>query len=581
MARKRGRKRELRAIAAPFTVAAPSGARIRDRLKGLTATDVKVLTAVGEHLGHHQRTDLAVRVRIGNAAVKDTQRAGRKRQLTQVSSSRWAGAMTRASEDQYQLSMRCLSAERAGLRRRIRRVEQRLVVPCGRRNGKVRGYADQNERYQKQRHLQALKTRLEAVERRITDGHPAIVVGGGRLVNTRHHLSEARLSIQDWQARWQAARFFLTADGESGAPYGNYTITVHPETGEVTLTLPQPLRHLANAPRGRYRLPSAVRFSHRREEWLDRATTHRAVRYDIVRDPARDRWYLDASWAADPTLPPTPEEIRAWGRRLLAVDLNADHLAGWVLDEHGNPVGRPLTVPLDLTGPTGRRDGRLRAAVTQLINLAQQHDCAGIVIEDLGFTDARAIGREMMGRGSRSKAFRRTVAAIPTARFRERLRGMACHRGLVVVAVDPAYTSRWSGQHWAKPLQQQNEKISVTRHHAAAVAIGRRGLGYRIRRRRGVTPAHRRMSAGRATGQTEPVLRPCGTTSPPRTAGMPLEGSKTQPCQGDQLVLFPGPQDRSEGHRITDVRIAANWSTAASSPQERLGLMVTPASSRR
>ncbi|MCX4430052.1 hypothetical protein [Streptomyces mirabilis] len=70
------------------------------------------------------------------------------------------------------------------------------------------------------------------------------------------------------------------------------------------------------------------------------------------------------------------------------------------------------------------------------------------MIEDLGFADARATGRETMGRGRRGKQFRRTVAGIPTARFRERLRGMACHAGLVVIAVDPAYTSLWGGQYW-------------------------------------------------------------------------------------------------------------------------------------
>ncbi|MCT9110103.1 hypothetical protein N4G69_31710 [Streptomyces mirabilis] len=58
--------------------------------------------------------------------------------------------------------------------------------------------------------------------------------------------------------------------------------------------------------------------------------------------------------------------------------------------------------------------------------------------------------------------------------FRERLRGMACHAGLVVIAVDPAYTSIWGGRYWQRPLQQQ-AKTTVTRHHGAAVAIGRRG----------------------------------------------------------------------------------------------------------
>ncbi|MGC9536377.1 hypothetical protein [Streptomyces sp. UG1] len=533
----------MRTIAPPFTVAAPSGARIRDRLRVDTA-DEEVLTLVGLHLGRHQRADLAERVAIGSVPVKDNRRAERKRQLTAVSSSRWAGAMTRASEDQYQLSMRCLYDERAGLRRAIGKIARRLAVPCGQRKGTARGYADQNERFQKQRRRQALTQRLAVVEQRITEGRPAVVAGGRRLLHTRHHLTEAGLTLPEWRQRWEAARLFLTADGECGAPHGNYTICVDPSNGSVTIVLPGPLQHLANAPRGRYRLSCTVAFSHLRQEWLDRAMANRAVRYDIAHDPARGRWYLDASWGTDTTVPPSPEEIRAAGARLLAVDLNADHLAACVLDPHGNPVGHPVTIPMDLTGPTPTRDGRLRAAITALTSLAHEHGCAGIVIENLGFRDARATGRETMGHGRRGKTFRRTVSGIPTSRFRERLRGMAYHQGLVVIAVDPAYTSRWGAAHWQQPLQRQNKQTTttVTRHHADAVAIGRRGLGHRIRRRPGVTANDQRIVARRATGQTGPGPRPRGTTSPPRTTGTPHRGRKTRLDHGDQLVLFPAPR---------------------------------------
>ncbi|WP_409471077.1 hypothetical protein [Streptomyces sp. HC307] len=550
MARERTRKRELRVLADPFTVAAPSGARIRDRLR-LEPADEKVLRLVGEHLGHHQRADLADRVRVGNVKAKDTKRAERKKKLTAVSSSRWAGAMTRASEDQYQLSMRVLYDERASLRRAIRVMSGRLAAPCGKRSKSgTRGYTDQNERFQKQRRLHRLKSRLAAVEERIASGRPSIVVGGRRLAELRHHLADAQLTEVEWHDRWEAKRLFLTADGESGAPHGNYTITVDPVDGTVTVVLPEPLRHLANSPRGRYRLSCTVRFSHRREEWLDRVTSHRAVRYDISVDPIRDRWYLDASWAADVAALPTPDEIKASCERLLGVDLNTDHLAAYVLDVHGNPIGEPITIPLDLTGPAATRDGQLRAAISDLIALVKEHGCAGIAIENLGFAEARAAGRETMGRGKRGKRFRRIVAGIPSARFRERLRGMAYHQDLVVIAVDPAYTSRWGGQHWRKPLQDQ-AKTTVTRHHGAAVAIARRALGHGIRRRPGVTAHHQRMVVRRATGQAVSLPRARGTASPPRTAGAPNQGGKTRLCRGDQLALFPGLEDRSRGHRTT------------------------------
>ncbi|MFI1979505.1 hypothetical protein [Streptomyces wedmorensis] len=541
-------------IAAPFTVAAPSGARIRDRLKNLTLEDATVLMRVGEHLGRHQRADLAERVTIGKVKAKDTQRARRKKALTAVSSSRWAGAMTRACEDQYRLSTRVLCDERAYLRRAVRAIDKRLAAPCGKRSkGGVRGYPTPAERFEKQRRLQVLKARLAAVESRVESGSPAITVGGRRLLKTRHNLADSQLTVEQWRQRWDAARLFLTADGESGAPHGNYTITVTPETGSVTMVLPEPLRHLANAPRGRYRLTCAVAFSHRREEWLDQVTANRAVRYDIVHDPVRGRWYLDASWSAEIAVLPTPEEVRAFGERLLGVDLNADHLAAYVLDPHGNPIGEPITVPIAVSGSASQSDGRLRAAISRLLAIAREYHCAGIAIENLGFDDARATGRETMGRGGRGKRFRRTVAAIPTAKFRERLRSMAFHAGLVVIAVDPAYTSVWGARYWKAPIQQQNQQVTVTRHHGASVAIGRRALGHRARRRPGVTAHDQRIVTRRAAGQAVLIPRARGTASPPRTASTPNTGGKTRPRQGGQLALFPDLEDRSWGHRISPV----------------------------
>lgn len=508
------------------------------------------MTLVGEHLGRLARADLAGRVRIGEAPAKDAGRTARKRGLTVVSSSRWAGAITRASEDQYRLAMRGLRAERAGLRRAVRVVRARLAAPVGGRAGRVRGYPSQAERWQKQRRLAVLPARLAEVERRVEQGLPSITVGGKRLAKSRHNLDTAGLTVEQWRQRWDAARLFLTADGESGAPHGNYTITVTPD-GSVALVLPEPLRHLANAPRGRYRLDCAVRFHHRREEWLDRATANRAVRYDITRDPERGRWYLDASWSTEKTTPPTPAEVTDSGARLLGVDLNADHLAVCVVDAHGNPVGQPHTLPLVLTGPTATRDGRLRAAISSLLALAKTHGCAGVAVEDLGFDDARATGRETMGRGRRGKTFRRTVHGIPTARFRERLRGMAYHAGLVVIAVDPAYTSMWGDRHWRQPLQHQTP-TTVTRHHAAAVAVGRRAHGHGLRRRPGVTRTRPEDHVGRATGQAPARPRARENTDPPRTTGIPPRGRKTRRRRHGPPAL-PDPQHRSEGHRTRPV----------------------------
>lgn len=47
------------------------------------------------------------------------------------------------------------------------------------------------------------------------------------------------------------------------------------------------------------------------------------------------------------------ETLRAG--EVIGVDMNADHLAAWRLDTHGNPVGKPRTFAYDPTGAATRR----------------------------------------------------------------------------------------------------------------------------------------------------------------------------------------------------------------------------------
>lgn len=80
------------------------------------------------------------------------------------------------------------------------------------------------------------------------------------------------------------------------------------------------------------------------------------------------------------------------------------------------------------------------------------------------------------------------MSGIPTAKLRERLRGMTHRAGLALIAVDPAYTSRWGKQHWQKPTSAKKRKTTV--HEAAAIVIGRRSQNHKARRRVEKTGAH-------------------------------------------------------------------------------------------
>ena len=498
----------LREIAAPFVAAAPAGARVRTRLR-VSPQDAAVLAAAGRHLGSLAAGDLAARCAEGRLDARDraVSRRGRKQALTARASSRWAGAITRTSEDAWQLADRNLRGERQALQARIHTIEARLKVPAGGRKGRIRGYATQAERHGKQQRLQVLKARLADAGRRITAGRVSICRGGRRLARTRHSLAAAGLTEAGWRRRWEAGRLFLTADGEADKAWGNETIRWHPEEGWVEVKLPAPLAYLANRPHGRYRLSCPVQFAYRGDEVAAQAATG-AVRYDITFDAVKGRWYIDASWRTSPAPAPSLGELRQ--HPVLAVDLNHGHLAAWVITPDGNPSGPPVTVPLELAGlPATQRDGRLRAAVSTLIHLARTRGCRAIAVENLDFAEARAQGRERHGnrpsRGKRGKGFRRAVAGIPTARFRDRLAQMAHNQGLAVLAVDPANTSRWGAGYWLAPLREQNQV--TTGHHAAAVVIGRRAHGHKARRRAGVTGSEQRIARRRATPRAPTATR--------------------------------------------------------------------------
>jgi IS605 OrfB family transposase len=427
---------------------------------------------VAGHLGRLRRADLARVCRpapppadAGEAGRRQARRDGlnrRKQGLTALSSARWANAVIAANDAQYRACLEAQDRHIASLHAAIAAIERHLRQPTSdtltrqertarRKQLLPKGYPTQAERFQKQRRLQSLRAELGQVTADRDGGRVRVTEGGKRLARTRHSLQAAGLTMAGWREAWQAARWRIEAIGTGTEPFGNLTITVTPG-GQVCIRLPRPLEHLANAKRGRYVLSARARFAWRGDEWLDRITSYKPVSYTITRKPGRAGVYLTAAWATKPEKPCTcPEKpgsgVRAAGP-VVGVDLNDGHLAVRRLDAHGNPVGRPERIEFGLTGSTARRDAQVRHAITRLIHLSKRHHIAAIAVEDLNFADARATGRETMGRGQRGKRFRKTVAGIPTAVFRDRLTAQTHKRGIALWAVNPAYTSAWGDQHW-------------------------------------------------------------------------------------------------------------------------------------
>jgi hypothetical protein len=516
-----GKLREWRGVK---PVAAPTGVAISTRLP-TTPADEHVLDVVAAHLGRLRRADLAatsqrdpVDPTLGNEQrkqVRRTQLNTRKKALTAQSCARWANAIIAANDDQCRLARDAQYRHIVGLRAAIATIDKRLAAPATdtltaderkarRKAHATKGYASQHERFTKQQRLQHLRAELAQAQADRANNTVHVTEGGKRLAHTRHHLHDAGLSIDGWRDKWNAARYRITANGSPDEPFGNLTITVTP-AGQVSVRLPKPLEHLANAGRGRYVLSSPAVFYHRGDEWLQRISGANSVSYTITRKPGRSGRYLSAAWAI-PAVPywagrddcAAGADVYATGP-VAGVDLNDGHLAVRRLDAHGNPTGHAERIDIDLTGSASRRDAQVRHAITELIGYAQRFGLAAIAVEDLDFADARTVGRETMGRGARGKRFRRTVVSgIPTAVFRNRLAGMCHQAGITVFAVNPAYSSIWGAHHWQHPYK------NVTGHQAAATVIGRRAQGFSARRRKGVTPTRPEDPVVGATNQTAP-----------------------------------------------------------------------------
>ena len=534
-------KKQLRTIEDPFVALGPSGVAIRDRLKHLTDVDEKVLRLVGEHLGQLASLDLKNRCADGLDHNSDSW-AARKQGLTAESSSRWAGAMTKATHDQWALSRRCQLAHIQGLEAGVRTLMHRLSQPLGEKGAKRApgGYRTKGEWFHKSRRLATLEHRLDVARAEREAGVVHVVRGGRRLLNTRHNLKAAQLTETQWRERWAAERWFLAADGESGKRFGNETIRVTPE-GEVSIKLPAPLADLANAPRGRYVLACKVAFQHRGAEWRDRIESNRAVAYRIHLDVQRGRWYLTASWTR-PVVKTVPlKTARAEG--IVGVDTNADHFAAYQLDRDGNPVADPKRFHYDLSGSADHRDAQVRHAISQLLHWAARCSVKAIGIENLDFTAEKT--REKHGR---KKRFRQLISGIPTGKLTARLISMAAEHGMTIVAVDPAYTSMWGDEHWKKPLTNKTRKMS--RHDAAGIAIGRRALGYPIRRRTAPPRQHQSDAGGHRTAQAGPGARGCEGTRPPVTE----RAHDARRRIGEQRTREP-----SASNTVRDARSTGSW----------------------
>ncbi len=172
--------------------------------------------------------------------------------VTAQSSSRWAGRVTKASNDVYATAKRNQKRHLADAERAIEAISKKLDLPV--RSGAERkkllaeeavrakaagrkprhlafGYRSETEHHQKRRRLAHLIARADRLFMDTRAGRVHVTLGGKKLMSQRLHLGEAGLTEDEWRTRWLAARGGFGANGEAGKAWGNETIRLAPTGG--------------------------------------------------------------------------------------------------------------------------------------------------------------------------------------------------------------------------------------------------------------------------------------------------------------------------------------------------------------
>jgi IS605 OrfB family transposase len=173
----------------------------------------------------------------------------------------------------------------------------------------------------------------------------------------------------------------------------------------------------------------------------------------------------DDRWHANATVDDLPKDLVTDIRNgVVAVDRNVDHLAIAFVDRSGNYLER-RSLPFPVVGtPEGVASSMIGDAVRTICDWAVERNY-GVAVEDLSFDRKKAALKEF------GKAHARRLSGFAYSKFDALLASRASRFGVDVHAVNPAYTTVIGRKKYARTL-------AMSAHHAAALVIGRRAMGF-------------------------------------------------------------------------------------------------------
>lgn len=374
-------------------------------------------------------------------------------------------------QKRFGITARQFNAVHAGLKGKIDSIKSRrhglmddLVRRIKRARQVLKRATNPAVRHQKKRRLAILEHKLDSLKADRATGTVRLCFGSRKLFRAQFHMEDnGYANVSAWKQDWQSARrfqFMVLGSKDETAGCQGCVATVG-EDGSITLRL-----RLPNAATAKYTQIGGLSFAHGHAAILaaigrnlsGNKLNWQAITYRFVKDDTGWRVFVSVA---------LPEVRQCSDRHLgvIGIDINTDHLAITETDRFGNPIGS-TRIPCCTYGKSSEQSRAIIGdAVKQVIATAKSSH-KPIAIERLDFQKKKAsLEKE-------SPRYARMLSSFTYTQIQTVLRSRAFDTGIAVLDADPAYTSIVGQYKYAK-------RYGISVHQGAALAIGRKGLGFR------------------------------------------------------------------------------------------------------
>jgi len=317
------------------------------------------------------------------------------------------------------------------------------------------------------RRLTKLQNKLSKLKASQDKKVVSLCFGSKKLFRAQFHLEKTSYqSHQDWKKAWEEKRnnsFFLL--GSKDETSGNQTCKATIATdGSLTLhiRLPRALEpkygKYINIPNVYFKYGHDVILGSIQSSDNNAKKVYTAVCYRFVRDKKGWKAFASTTFKA-------PEIITNKLYGAVGVDINAGHLAVSETDRFGNIIDK-FSVPVPTYGKSSHQAKAIIGdACKQVVDFAKKAK-KPIVLEKLDFQRKKNSLRQ-----EKSAKYARMLSSFSYNLITTFIKSRAIRCGVEVGEVNPAYTS-FIG------LVKFAQRYGLSTHHAAALCIARRFLGF-------------------------------------------------------------------------------------------------------